>query len=142
MAGVALRRVAYGVVCCIVLFNSFACAQSNSDEVQQARANYLSSKTAMESTLSEIEDGYAEHPVFLEKLELAQRAWTAYRDAHVDAHFPLREDENAKEVYGSAYLLCRLQLLRQMTDARTRELQPWIEGFMEGDVCSGSVRRR
>jgi len=142
MVGVGLRRLGYVVVFCAGLFYAVGCTRSDSDEVQQARADYLSSKARMESTLSQIQEHYSEHPFFLEKLDLAQQAWTAYRDAHVEAHFPLRQGENGKKVYGSAYVLCRLQLLRQLTDARDRELQPWIEGYLEGDLCSGSMRRR
>lgn len=80
---------------------------------------------------------YSEDRVFLEKFRKAQRAWLLFRDAELEAKFP----ENDKQsYYGSVYPMCAARFLAQRTQERIKQLQEWLEGAEEGDLCAGSLR--
>ena len=71
----------------------------------------------------------------MKALQESQRAWIAFRDAHVRSVFP---DPDPK-TYGSVYPMCRCSVLEQITIDRAKELRRlWIDGVDEGDVCAGS----
>jgi uncharacterized protein YecT (DUF1311 family) len=79
----------------------------------------------------------AKDAAFVAGFRGAQRAWIAFRDAHMKAIFP---DPNPRLAYGSAISMCDCGELEQMTAERTKQLrQLWIEGGVEGDVCAGST---
>ena len=82
---------------------------------------------------------YKEDRDFLEKLRKAQRAWLNFRDAELEARFPA---EQKQAHYGSVYPMCAAQFLVQLTQERIKQLQKWLEGLEEGDVCAGSVQIR
>jgi uncharacterized protein YecT (DUF1311 family) len=82
---------------------------------------------------------YASAPQFTEKLQDAQRAWVAFRDAHLEAVYPA-PDKQAE--YGSAYPLCRCLAMTELTQARLEDLKHWLTGVPEGEVCRGSVRTK
>lgn len=78
---------------------------------------------------------YRSDKAFLEKLKKAQKAWLAYRDAHIESVYPAGD----KQVeYGSVYGMCLCGVKQELTAQRTKTLRQWSEGVMEGDVCSGS----
>ena len=68
-------------------------------------------------------------------IKKAQRAWIAFRDAHVESIFP---GENLVQKYGTAYKLCTCITIQKLTEDRIQQLKFWIDGVQEGDVCSGS----
>lgn len=80
---------------------------------------------------------YKEDYEFLEKLRNAQHAWSIFRDAELEARFPA---ESKQSQYGSVYLMCAAYFLAQRTQERIRQLQEWLDGTEEGDVCAGSVQ--
>ena len=82
---------------------------------------------------------YPTAPQFTDKLKNAQRAWVAFRDAHLEAVYPA-PDKQAE--YGSAYPLCRCVALAELTRVRVEELKGWLNGVPEGEVCRGSIRPR
>lgn len=78
---------------------------------------------------------YAKDKEFINKLRTAQLAWIKYRDADLDAIYP-KKDKALN--YGSVYPTCYALQLTQMTELRTAQLNEWITGMEEGEVCSGS----
>jgi uncharacterized protein YecT (DUF1311 family) len=74
---------------------------------------------------------------FLRKLRNAQQAWLKFRDAELEAQFPLA-DKRAR--YGSAYPMCANLFLVRRTQERIKDLRQWLDGTEEGNVCAGSVR--
>ena len=78
---------------------------------------------------------YAKNPEFLRKLKSAQLAWIKFRDAEMDALFPVEDPH----YYGSVKPMCQADWLRKITEQRTNELKRWLEPVEEGDICSGSV---
>jgi uncharacterized protein YecT (DUF1311 family) len=83
---------------------------------------------------------YKDQPVFLEKLKASQKLWLQFRDAEVAAHFPLGKGEDAGTQYGSAYPMCVSQLQTELMQQRIEQLQAWLKGAQEGDVCAGSIK--
>lgn len=82
-----------------------------------------------------IRNKYAKNPGFLRKLKSAQLAWIKFRDAEMDALFPVEDPR----YYGSAKPMCQADWLRKITQQRITELKRWLEPVEEGDVCSGSI---
>ncbi len=74
---------------------------------------------------------------FTRKMRAAQRAWIAYRDAHLAALYPATDTPRE---YGSVYPTCRCAALAEATRKRTEELRRWTNGAAEGDVCAGSTK--
>ena len=79
-------------------------------------------------------EGPDANPAFIEKLRKAQRAWLAFRDAHVESIFP--EGENF-----SARPMCVLILRNELTQARSAQLSQWVVGIEEGDLPGRSSAR-
>ncbi len=75
----------------------------------------------------------------IDKLKAAQRAWMAFRDAELAAHFPAGA---SIQEYGSVVPMCMSSHLADLTRARAQQLSYWAEGVEEGDVCAGSYPRR
>jgi hypothetical protein len=80
---------------------------------------------------------YPKDQQFIAKLKTAQRAWLAFRDAELEALYP---KDNKQAEYGTVYPMCHCSELQFLTEARTKELKRWIDGTIEGDVCSGSLK--
>lgn len=85
---------------------------------------------------------YASDAVFLKAFKASQVAWLKYRDAHVEAMFPTQPGQEKRVTYGSVYPTCSCTTLAELTEARNQQLDVWVKGIAEGDVCSGSVRRK
>lgn len=64
------------------------------------------------------------------KLRLAQRAWVAFRDAHLQELFPAQDKQRE---YGSIFPMCYAQAATAMTKERTAELRRILDGK---DPCS------
>jgi len=69
---------------------------------------------------------------FIEKFKAAQRAWIVFRDAQIAARYPNPAD------YGSVLPMCQSGEYEQLTRERIKQLNAWIVGTEEGDVCAGS----
>ncbi len=101
--------------------------------------SFLKMEMQLDSTYQQIIEKYQKDTLFIQKLEKSQNAWLAYRDAQLNARFP---KENKREEYGSVYPMCAENILIDLTKERIEELQIWLDGFEEGEVCSGSVEIR
>lgn len=85
---------------------------------------------------------YASKPAFLKAFKASQVAWLKFRDAQEEALYPTQPGQPKRVTYGSVYPSCNCAVLTDLTTARNRQLQLWVDGIEEGDVCSGSVRRK
>ncbi len=65
------------------------------------------------------------------KLNKAQAAWKACRDAQVDAMWPFPD----RGLYGSVYPMCVATIRTNLTKIRVMELRAML-GQAEGDVCN------
>ena len=114
-------------------------AQTQLELTRAAQVEYERRDSELNTVFARILKEYRDDGRFVRKLRLAQRAWIAFRDAHLAAVFP---EDNPERTYGSSYAMCRWKLLTKITGARTEELKIWIEGVEEGDACAGSRRVR
>jgi uncharacterized protein YecT (DUF1311 family) len=130
----SLFRIAIGI---LALAAATLHAQTQADMNQDACAQYKKADQSLNVTFAKVLKDYAKDPQFLAKLRQAQRAWIAFRDAHLEARFP-KADKQAQ--YGSVYPTCRCNVLTELTQQRARELKTWADGIPEGDVCNGSVK--
>ena len=85
-----------------------------------------------------IRSEYSSNKLFLKKLKKSQQTWIAFRDAELEAFYPHQDD--TRRHYGSIYPICHNGLLARLTIERTKQLQVWLDGVEEGDVCSGTVK--
>lgn len=80
---------------------------------------------------------YAKDRLFVAKFKRAQRAWLAFADSHLESLFP-----KGPAAYGTVNRTCRCSVKTDLTRERIRQLQMWLEGTPEGDVCGGSIKRK
>ena len=102
-------------------------------------AAYKSADGEMNAVYQQVLKAYSGDPKFIEKFKASQRAWVVFRDAEMEAVYPA-SDKQAE--YGSVYPVCRSRHLETLTRERTKQLQVWLNGIEEGDMCAGSVRTR
>lgn len=129
-------RLAAAALAALLLVAGPAAAQTQADINDQACGAYKQADAKLNSVYKQILAKYKADAAFLASLRAAQRAWIAFRDAHLDAVYPEKDKQTA---YGSIYPVCACGVLADLTEARTQQLQVWLKGVEEGDVCSGSV---
>jgi uncharacterized protein YecT (DUF1311 family) len=112
-------------------------AQTQGELDEQACGQFHKADVALNETYSKILKEYAKDQQFVAKLQTAQRAWLAFRDAELEALYP---KDNKQAEYGTVYPMCHCSELQFLTEARIKELKRWIDGTIEGDVCAGSLR--
>lgn len=127
--------VAYAILTTFAL-STAAMAETQADMHDQACAEFKKADESLNKTYKKILADYKDEKAFLEKLKKAQRAWLAYRDAHLEAIYP----EEDKTYYGSVFGMCACTDKKELTEQRTNELKKWIDGVMEGEVCRGSIK--
>lgn len=113
-------------------------AETQSQMGQDACAVFQQADTELNVVYQRILADYASAPQFTQKLRDAQRAWRAFRDAHLESLYP---EPDKQAAYGSAYQMCRCSVLAGLTKQRVEELKQWLNGVPEGEVCAGSIRR-
>ena len=134
-----IRLAGLGAFALAVLFAAAAFAQSQGEMNDAACQEYKKADTDLTSTITKIRTAYKDDAVFLDKLEKAQKAWMAFRDAQLEAVYPAADKDTE---YGSVYPMCRCSALTELTTQRIEQLKRWIDGVEEGDVCAGSVRAK
>ncbi len=137
-----ISKIKLTVFSLLILFvcSSAAFSQSQLDLNVEACDKYKKADAELNKTYRQILTEYKDDKLFLQKLKSAQNAWIKFRDASLEARFPLKPNENANQKFGSVYPMCRCFVLTEITEKRTEELKLWTEGIEEGDVCTGSVK--
>ena len=110
-------------------------AESQYTWAKQTDKNFEKADNQMNKTYNQVLKKYAKDKDFINKLRTAQLAWIKYRDSHLDSIYP-KKDKTLN--YGSVYPTCYALILTQMTELRTAQLNEWVTGMEEGEVCSGS----
>lgn len=114
-------------------------AQTQAELNREACAQYKVADEELNKIYAQILQEYETDAAFLASIRAAQRAWVAYRDAHLEAMYP---GANKSLQYGSAYPMCRCYALAEATRERAEVLRRWVNGVEEGDVCAGSIKTR
>lgn len=134
----SLRVVAALALACLACASG-ARAQTQADMNAEACGAYRKADEEMNGVYAQVLREYKADAKFLRKLRAAQRAWLAYREAHLAARFP---EESGRAAYGSVFPMCFCGVQEELTRARTAALRKWVDGLEEGDVCAGSVKIR
>lgn len=114
--------------------------ETQSDLNESAGDQLSQAQQQLDRLIAKIQDHYQDKPLFLGKFEKAQAAWKAFRDAELDAYYPPTEFGDTFASYGSMYPMCYAEKKRALVEARIKQLEPWLEGVDEGDVCAGSIK--
>ena len=105
-----------------------------------AGADFSKADAELNSVWKSIQARYKDRPQFLEKLKASQRLWLQFRDAELEALYPLAKGQDARAEYGSMYPTCYTGAKAKLTRQRTEQLKVWLDGAQEGDTCSGSIK--
>lgn len=112
-------------------------AQTQSQMTEQACGDFMKADAELNRVYQQMLAAKAGDAAFLRAFREAQRAWIAFRDAHLKSIYP---EPSPREAYGSAVSMCQCGDLQELTAQRTKQLRKlWIEGGIEGDVCAGSA---
>src|SRR5574341_1083599 len=106
----------------LAVFINSANAQTQLDLEKKACAELEKADKELNKVYKKILTEYKNDKLFLEKLKKAQKAWLAYRDAHVESIYP-EPDTSLK--YGSAYGMCYCKTITDLTRQRTKMLKQW-----------------
>lgn len=79
---------------------------------------------------------YKSDTIFIKNLKASQRIWITFRDAELKMKFP----EKVEGFYGSIHPVCVAGYLEKLTRQRILTLSAWIDGYIEGDACNGSIK--
>jgi uncharacterized protein YecT (DUF1311 family) len=134
---IAKRIPAAVLLLCLVWVAAGAQTQAGMNE--RACAGNRRADAEMNRVYQQILSEYQDKAEFVEKLKEAQRAWVAYRDAHMEALYP---GEDKRSLYGSAHEMCACPEMENLARERTALLRRWLTGLPEGDVCGGTIRTR
>lgn len=143
-----MKRIALFALLAAVPFATFAagpqaaCDQAGSQAALNAcsAGDFAKADQELNRVWKAIQAKYKDQPVFLEKLKASQKLWLQFRDAEVEALYPVGKNENAGAQYGSSYPMCVGQAKARLTQQRTEQLKAWLDGAQEGDVCAGSIK--
>ena len=121
----------------IMSFLASICFSQNPDS-----CNFQKSDAQLNVAYNKILKEYKSDTLFIKRLKNAQKAWIKFRDAHFESRFPSDSQNDKAAVYGSVYSVCACVELSKLTDDRTKQLQNWLNGTVEGDVCGGSYKTK
>ena len=143
-----MKRIAWFTLLSLACFSAFAgeplpaCYSSPTQGGLNACAagEFNKADAELNATWKAILAKYADQPLFLQKLKTSQQLWLKFRDAEVEAAFPVGKSEDPSAQYGSVYPMCISQRRAGLTRQRVEELKSWLRGAEEGDVCAGSIK--
>jgi uncharacterized protein YecT (DUF1311 family) len=110
--------------------------QTQGEMNEEAASDFKKADKELNATFQKILKEYIADTIFTMNLKKAQKTWIQFRDAEMDAKFP----ESPDHVYGSVAPMCWAMYKTDLTKERVKQLQVWLTGIEEGDVCAGSVK--
>lgn len=118
----------------IVLAPALVAAQSQMEMTAEACRGMKAADAALNATWAAIVKRLRDEPKTFARLKTAQKAWLAFRDAHLTALY--EPDDPA--LAGTARGMCECLEQEVLTRRRVEQLKTWAEGVEEGDVCVGN----
>lgn len=117
----------------LCLYPMSLCAQS--ELIEDQKAIFVETELELDQLIKQIEERYVDNIVFIDKFRKSQNLWRMYVDSYIDMVFPA---EDKLFEYGSLVQLCIYQIKTEKINDRILELETWIVGIPEGDICTGS----
>jgi uncharacterized protein YecT (DUF1311 family) len=122
-----------------VLFLAVISGELNAQSADDC--DYKNADSVLNAVYRQILSDYKADTLFIKMVKQAQRSWVSFRDAHIASRFPLANDgKNGAYQYGSVSNICACQEMADLTRQRITQLQKWLDGEPEGNVCTGSYR--
>jgi uncharacterized protein YecT (DUF1311 family) len=110
---------------------------AQSEMVNESMERFDKLSKELTEIISQIEIIYAGNDSFLEALHASQDAWEYFQDMHIEMLF-IGEDK--KSIYGSLVYKCIFDERSKLIQERIYQLEQWLEGVPEGDLCIGTRR--
>ena len=126
-----MKRVMILFVSCLLVVGVHAQTQDKLNS--SAKVDYAKADADLNAVYKKILQNYKSDTVFIKNTKEAQRQWLKFRDAQVRMKYSSSDN-------GSILPMCCFYYLKELTQARTKELSLWLEGVEEGDACSGTIR--
>jgi len=101
----------------------------------KAKSEYEKTDNELNQVYQKLLQDYKSDTVLIKIMKEAQRQWVKFRDAQVKMKYPPYKDAGE-----SVLPMCRNNYLKELTTERIKELNQWVDGVEEGDVCSGSIK--
>lgn len=121
----------------LILISVVIFAQTQVEMNIDSYNQYVKTDKELNLVYNQILKKYKSDPSFIKKLKISQNYWIKFRDAEIEAKFP----ETDKLLnYGSIYPVCVNTFAEEKTKTRIKELQVWLSGATEGEMCNGSVK--
>ena len=115
---------------CIVIglaFSTTVFAQSQSEMNSTAGASLEKADATLNRIYKKILAQHADNKQFCGDLKEAQRAWLKFVDFHLKTVFPLKENENPRQVYGSIYPLEFATTKTSLIEQRIEQLKDFVD---------------
>lgn len=128
-----MKKIIFAIVLSSLFFNLFG--QTQVELNNKAKSEYENTDKELNQVYLKILQEYKRDTVFIISMKEAQRQWVKLRDAQVKMKYPHYKDANE-----SVLLMCRYYYLKELTSNRIKELNQWLDGVEEGDVCPGSIK--
>jgi uncharacterized protein YecT (DUF1311 family) len=109
---------------------------SQTEMTLDAVADYKELEKLHQKVYDEILAIYSNDTECVEYLRRSQRAWIAFREAHIRAIWPALETDSRQ--LGTGERMCIPIELESLTRQRVRQLLTWRNGIEEGEVGTGS----
>lgn len=123
----------------VLFITTIICGAAQADTQLQMNTAACNEMNNADATLNQVYKNvlakYKDDELFTNKFIAAQKKWMEFRDAYVDSmYIPENRDS-----YGSVFSMCQCNFLENIINDRVKQLQVWLNGIEEGDVCTGSV---
>lgn len=119
----------------LFLLSSVAYGQTQLEMNMEASAKCEKADSELNKVYQKILQVYKTDVVFVKSAREAQRQWLKYRDAQLKMKFPPYQD-----AIGSVLPMCIASYKEELTKIRIEERKQWLNGALEGDACSGSLK--
>ena len=128
-----MKKIILASIISLMFVNLFG--QTQVELNNKAKSDYEKTDKELNQVYQKILRDYKSDTVFVKSMKEAQRQWVKFRDSQVKMKYP--PYKGADE---SVLPMCKNYYLKELTTNRIKELQQWIDGVEEGDVCSGSIK--
>ena len=112
---------------------------SQSEMNMCAADDFAAADKALNTVYRDVLACSAGSPVFVGKLKEAQRQWIRFRDAELEARFPVGPGEVEGVLYGSMFPLFLYGAKSSLTNERATQLRTYIEDRERNLHCNPSL---
>lgn len=132
-----MNKIKYSVliVSLLMLFGGSVVAESQMDLNKAACDQLKKSDDLLNKTYQQVLQKYKDDKAFITQFVNTQKKWIQFKDAYVASMYLPEQSDS----YGSALTMCQCNFIDRITQDRLKQLQVWVDGIEEGDVCVGTV---